>query len=304
MRNIYCIGGASIDQKLKTHFPLITHTSNPVTSAITFGGVARNIAQNLAQWTTLISLQTVVGRDDLSQQLLNEMASLGVNVKDCLTLANHSTAHYYAIMNNDGNLHLALADMSIYDHIPIDLFTKPWKSWNEQCIIFMDTNLSIPIIESIFLHNKDNRFILCIDPVSVSKAKKLPKILRNTFLIKPNLLEAIALTNININSVSDCFIAAKVLLNRGVKNVVISLGKDGYVIVNEHYQSYFPATKIEYINDVNGAGDAFMAGILFGLQQNYDLQHACQLGANAASLTLKSQQSAACITIAELQAKV
>ena len=63
MKKIICIGGANIDFKLKSAYPLLLNTSNQVCSNHSFGGVARNVAHNLANISTNIHLQSVVGDD-------------------------------------------------------------------------------------------------------------------------------------------------------------------------------------------------------------------------------------------------
>lgn len=290
---IFCIGGANIDRKLIACDQLLLGTSNPVSSTTTFGGVARNVAENLAHWTAPIHLQCVVGDDIEGKNLLAYMQQLGVDIRHCLILPHHSTSHYYAVLEMQGELRIALADMAIYNHIPTKIFKQAWNEWPDESIIFIDTNLPADILQQIIQHNKQNKYQLCIDPVAVLKAKRLPLSLENIFLIKPNQDEASALCNIPIHSINDCMTAGEILLKRGVKNVVISVGEAGYVIVNEEMKRHITITKIEEIKDVNGAGDAFVAGILYGLQQALPLLEACELGATAAALTIQSYKTVA-----------
>ena len=293
MKNIVCIGGASIDHKLKSLAALTPGTSNPVTSLTSFGGVARNIAENLARWTQGIHLQCTVGDDAAGHQLLSFMKQLGVNIENSLMLKTYATSHYYAVLNKSGELSIALADMSIYDHIPLTALIQSWHHWPDNSIIFIDTNMPTFLIEYAKEQSKNKHHLLCIDPVSVPKAGKLPSSLDGVFLIKPNQQEASALTDMPIFSIADCITAGRLLMKRGVKNSVISLGEAGYVIINEAEEKHFPSIKIDQVQDVSGAGDAFFAGILFGLQQNCNLQEACHVGAEAAAPTIQSLKSVA-----------
>ena len=77
---VLCIGGACIDYKLKCTSQPLQHSSNIVKTSYTFGGVARNVAENLSNWTKNIALQYVVGNDQLGKDLLCEMNTLGVLV--------------------------------------------------------------------------------------------------------------------------------------------------------------------------------------------------------------------------------
>lgn len=286
VKKIYCIGGATIDRKLKILSEFQIATSNPVTSTTTFGGVARNVAENLSQWTAEIYLQSVFGDDVYGKEILMHLQSLNINTQYCITIKNQQTAHYYAVLNQDGELHNAFADMQIFDHVTHDLIAK---SWEKNSIIFLDTNFPAHVIADLIQTHHDK--VICIDPVSISKAKKLPANLENVFLIKPNQQEAEILTAIKINNLNDCKKSGLKLLERGVKNAVISLGKNGYMLINSEIQQHFPCQKIANICDVNGAGDAFVAGIIYGLQQGKELREACEQGTNAATLALQSYAS-------------
>ncbi|MGM9454611.1 carbohydrate kinase family protein [Legionella bozemanae] len=287
-RKIICIGGITIDRKLTSIHQLQLGTSNPVSSTFTFGGVAHNVALNLALLTNNVHLYSVVGQDNYGVQAIANLQSMDVQIQNILTLHDKSTAHYDVILDNEGELFLALADMEIFDHVPFAQFTQSWSKWSNEEIVFLDTNLSQEIIEYAIQIARSQNIKLCIDPVSVVKAKKLPASLEHIFLLKPDRFEAEALTHIRIHSVSDCIKAGHVLLDKGVRNCIISLGKFGYVIVNETIQKHFPALLSEPIIDVSGAGDAFIAGILYELKQEKPIIDACQTGAAMAALTLQS----------------
>ena len=291
IKPILCIGGANIDKKLRMAQPLQYATSNPVISNTSFGGVARNVAENLAHWTTGIHLQSAVGNDAEGKRLLSYLKNLSIQIDSCFTIDHLTTANYYALLKPDGELDFAFADMDIYDHISLSYFKDHWQQHQDKSIIFLDTNFPHAILEYVLRESKNR--MLCIDPVSIEKAKKLPSLLEHVFFIKPNQFEIQALTDIQITSLSDCRSAAWHLLDRGVKNVILTLGEKGYVLINDKQTHHVEAHTVKQIHDVNGAGDAFVAGILFGLQQDYDLVEACRFGAKAATFTLQSSQTVA-----------
>jgi pseudouridine kinase len=293
IKKIFCVGGANIDHKFRALEAIESGTSNPVSEIRSFGGVARNVAENLAAWTSGVYLRSVVGDDSDGRHLLSHLEQSGVNIDGCLKLKNHSTSHYYAVLDSDGELHTAYAAMEIYNHVPVNLFVDQYCDWPQESIVFIDTNLPEEIIEFIIKQIPAKKIQVCIDPVSVAKAKRIPAVLKDVFLIKPNQSEAGALTGLKTETVSDCIQAGRVLLDRGAINVVISMGSQGYVIVNQDQETHFPAYSADRIVDVNGSGDAFLAGILFGLQQKYTIIHACEIGTAAAVLTLQSDKTVA-----------
>ncbi|MBV9575613.1 MAG: carbohydrate kinase family protein [Gammaproteobacteria bacterium] len=303
LKKIYCIGGACIDRTLKSLSSLENGTSNPVSSFTSFGGVARNVAENLAYWTKEIHLRCAVGNDREGAALLTHMQALGVNTAGSIVSDKHNTSHFYAALNHENDLHIAFADMTIYNDISLSQLTQ--YHWEEDSLIFIDTNLPAEIIRYFTHQAKATACKLFVDPVSIIKAQKLTDHLENIFLLKPNLDEASSLANMKINSRKDCLKAGRILLEKGVENIVISLGKNGYAMINKQDAAFFPAIMPRHIFNVNGAGDAFIAGILYGLQQKHALIQACQYGAAAAAFTIESQLTVSqTISAEQLQKRV
>jgi pseudouridine kinase len=291
MKKIICIGGATIDYKLKPIHTLKPASSNPVTSFQSFGGVAHNVAANLARLAHAVYFQCLVGDDAEGKSLLADLKTRQINIDNCLLLPNHNTARYYAVLNTEGELHIAMVDMQIYEHIPLDLFIQNWASTFTNNIIFIDTNLSTEILtHAIQLQATP---YLCIDSVSITKSAKLPENMTGVFLLKTDRHEAGALTNLPMTSRTDYQAAANKLLERGMKNILITLGEEGYVLANKDITAHYPAFPLKNIIDVSGAGDAFVAGILASLQSEMPLTQACRLGAAAAYYTLQSDKTVA-----------
>ena len=109
------------------------------------------------------------------------------------------------------------------------------------------------------------------------------------FLIKPNKEELEDVFYRDIETKEEVIFYAKELQNRGAKNVLVSLGKDGAVLVAENGQVYeMDAPQGEVINSV-GAGDSMVAGFLAGYLATNDYEKALKLGICAGSATAFSE---------------
>lgn len=84
--------------------------------------------------------------------------------------------------------------------------------------------------------------------------------------IKPNKFELEAFTEKTIDSIEDAQDAAKALVRSGAKNVFVSLGSEGLLLVSESENYYCEPQPIEVQSTV-GAGDATVAGILLGASE-------------------------------------
>lgn len=145
------------------------------------------------------------------------------------------------------------------------------------------------IYEQILTKIKHKDIRICVDATG--------DLLKNTlkfkpFVIKPNTDELEDLVGQKLNSFDEIVSAAKVLQTMGAQNVLVSMGKDGAVLLDSYGNVYFEKAKsIVPINTV-GAGDSMLAGFICGCEKGYEyalkLGSACG-GATAASNTLATK---------------
>ena len=114
-RNVLVIGAAGMDMVGRLRAPLQEAGSNPANIRVSFGGVARNVAENLARLGQPVQLITAVGGDQLGKQLLDHTAACGVDVSACMRVENQATSCYLAVYNHEGVPQTALDDMRVLD---------------------------------------------------------------------------------------------------------------------------------------------------------------------------------------------
>ena len=110
---VLIIGAANIDVIGVLDDNLHTSTSNPANIRFSFGGVARNVAENLSRLGHPVKLITAVGDDQFGAQLLNQITDAGVDAEDVICSSQFSTGSYIGVIDRAGELQLALDDMHI-----------------------------------------------------------------------------------------------------------------------------------------------------------------------------------------------
>ncbi len=95
----------------------------------------------------------------------------------------------------------------------------------------------------------------------------------NPFLIKPNAEEAQELTGLPINTPAEIAAAGKAIQAMGAGNVVISLGKQGALLINGQRAWLAASPEIVERNPI-GAGDSMVAGLVWGLSQGHGMPEA------------------------------
>jgi ribokinase len=109
-------------------------------------------------------------------------------------------------------------------------------------------------------------------------AAELPDdVLRKIDIVTPNETEAQALTGVKIENEADALRAARVLMGKGIRQVVITLGAMGAFATDGERHALLPRINVDAI-DTTGAGDAFNGGFAMALAEGSDLFTALRYG--------------------------
>lgn len=112
------------------------------------------------------------------------------------------------------------------------------------------------------------------------------------FLIKPNNHELAEMFNVELKTNDDIITYAKKLQDMGAQNVLISMGKDGAILVDANQEvHYSPVPKGKLINSV-GAGDSMVAGFITGYTESNNYQKAFLMGVATGSASAFSENLA------------
>ena len=104
------------------------------------------------------------------------------------------------------------------------------------------------------------------------------------FMIKPNLHELRRLLDRQLEEISDVVAAARMLRERGVEIVLVSLGQDGAVMACQEGSFLAKPPEVKAISPV-GAGDSLVAGFVLGLDIGLSLCESLRLGVAAGAAT-------------------
>lgn len=284
---IVCLGAAALDRKYHALAELEFGTSNPVRGERSFGGVARNVAENLARLGVAASLVSIVGDDEAGAALVAHARHCGVNVEHVIVSPRHATAEYVAILNRTKGLAIAAADMAIFDAL-----SSADLEWIRRLALpadwlFADCNLSAEVL-AFAIASGGARSKIAVDAVSIPKVLRLPRDLGGIDLLFVNEGEARAY--LNRERERDASELACELVQRGALAVVLTMGKDGLVVADSAGVTTHPASTVA-ARDVTGAGDALAAGTLLHLLEGQELRTAILTGSLLAGLTVESEAS-------------
>lgn len=291
--SVVVIGGANVDVKARSAAPVTQGTSNPGTGSMTPGGVGRNIAENLARLGTRTHLIAAVGRDPLGDNLLARTSAAGVRV-EFVERSGRPTGTYTAILDTDGELVVAVADMAATEGLGPEQVNQAREVIATAELLVLDGNLAPSTLEHALDLATAAGVRTILEPVSVPKAERLAGSVgpdHPLYAATPNRDELAALTGLPVRTDRQLRAAAGRLHERGVQHVWVRLGAEGSLFSSASGETVeLPAVPAD-VEDVTGAGDAGLAAFCHALIQGHDPVDAARFGHAAAALTIASSHT-------------
>lgn len=282
------VGGANIDLQGFPNNKLIPHDSNPGKVKMSLGGVGRNIAENLVRLGLKTRLISAVGNDMYGTKILDEARSIGLDMEESLIMEGQNTSTYLSILNETGDMEVAISHMDIYDKITQDYIAAKKHVIEGSSVCVVDTNIPQEVIEYMLTNFKGVDFFL--DTVSTTKCRKVKDLISYFHTVKPNKIEAEMLTGVKINNDEDLKKAAEYLIEKGVKNVFITLGEEGIFYHNGSEYGKIKSPKIKVVN-ATGAGDAFVAALVYSHLNDFSIEFMGKFAMTASILALSHENT-------------
>ena len=308
---VVVVGGAVVDIVAKSSSNIIPATSNPGSCIESDGGVGRNIAEVLGQLGAKPLLFTAVGDDSRGKALRQRMEDDYDIPKDrqhIKVVGNFNTATYLAILNDDGDLHNAIADMDVLDEIP---------SPNDTIIsdaeyLVIDANLPIEKLAKVVQTARKFDTIVVFDPTSVPKAALLKErrdISSCISLAFPNMDELLAMTrkgdihtrndslhDNDFEILKDLTVELLEKMHPKLAYLVVTLGPNGAFFASKDSTTssssrfefkHFPGKVGVPIKNCTGAGDTMVGVVVKCLLDGQPIIKSIEKGMDASIESLK-----------------
>ena len=276
------IGGVNVDIGGRSFAPLIARDSNPGRLSVSLGGVGRNVAHNLALLGVKTELITALGGDIWAEEIRKSCSALGIGLSRAVSAPGEPSSTYLYISGPDGDMALALCDMDIIRRVTPEVVEKNLDLLNSASLVVIDGNLPAETVEAVCSLVSAPIFA---DPVSVTKAEKFMPVLSKLYAIKPNALEAEALTGETVP-----IRAAEALVRLGVKAAFVSDGARGMAAADKEGSHLLPAFSADIVN-ATGGGDAAMAAIAAAYLDGIGLVPSARFALAAGAVAVESRET-------------
>jgi pseudouridine-5'-phosphate glycosidase/sugar/nucleoside kinase (ribokinase family) len=304
---VVVMGGVVLDVVAKPHNDLILGTSNPGSSVESDGGVGRNIAEVLGRLGDAPLLYSAVGDDARGRAILQRLRDeCGVltTADSVRVVPGASTASYVAVLQRDGDLDVACADMDVLSMAS----SPPHDVLQNAEALVLDANLPVHVLREAAETASSVGVTVFLDPTSVPKSCAIAQdeaLLSFVSAVFPNLDELVAMAKCTVgdspskvdesSSVQELAIALLSRLNpRGPAQVVVTLGENGVFVASRESSlaspacQVFPAEPGVTVVNATGAGDTLCGAYVHAILQGASVAEAVQAGMLAATRSLAS----------------
>ena len=251
---IVVIGSLNMDMVVRTNrAPNAGETLMGQAFALSPGGKGANQAVAAARLGAEVSMIGSVGKDTFGSEMLEIIKQEGIHIEHISVSETEATGVASIVIEEDGENRIIVVPGA-----NIDLFVEDIQalesiiSQAEMIVMQLEMELAMSEHAIAIAHRHGIPVILNPAPARVLKDEMLGQV---SFLT-PNETEAGILTGMTVDSLETAEQAARILLQKGVKNVIVTLGAKGALIVNAEGAKSVPGFPVKAIDTV-AAGDSF-----------------------------------------------
>ena len=279
MPDILVVGSLNADLVVRApRFPQPGETISGDDLQIIPGGKGANQAVAAARQGASVSMIGRVGNDSFGPELINNLKRNNVDSSHIQTDPDSATGTAIIVVDSNGQNSIVLSPGANGKVSPADVKTA---SFSDHKLLLLQLEIPIETVLSAAQHAKEKGLRVLLNP---APARALPEeLISLPDFILPNETELSLLTNQPVIDITSAEKAAKILLELGAQNVIVTLGANGALIVSSKQVTHVNAYNVEVV-DTTAAGDAFIGGFASALLQNESLEESVRYGCACGAL--------------------
>lgn len=284
MKKIMVVGSLNMDVVIETsHMPECGETISGKKVTMVPGGKGANQAYAVGKLGGDVTMIGAVGMDPSGKALLDNLKRVNVNVSGVRQLDNSVTGQAFITVDENGdNAIIIIAGSNGF--VTKELIDENAEIIRKSDIVIMQLEIPLNVVEYVKKFALKEGKTVIVDPAPA--VSDIPdKFWKGIDYIKPNETELAILTGLKMETKEELVEGARVMIRKGVKNVIVTLGGEGCLFVTEEKEEFFPSYKVKAI-DTTAAGDSFTAAFALALSQGTDYKEAIRFGQKVSSIVV------------------
>jgi ribokinase len=283
MSRILVIGSSNTDMVIKTEkLPAPGETILGGTFLMNPGGKGANQAVAAARLGGKVTFITKRGNDLFGNQAVGLLMREGIHTQYIVKDMELPSGVALITVDSTGENSIVVAPGSNGNLLQEDIPTAIFETTKYE-ILLLQLEIPINTVEYSAVAASEKGIKVILNPAPARKLSD--NLLMHTWLITPNETEAEIITGVKITDIPSAEKAAEIIMKRGVKNVIITLGEAGAYIKSENFTGLIPGIKVIPV-DTTAAGDVFNGALAVALSEGKVLNEAVVFANKAASISV------------------
>jgi ribokinase len=282
-KKIVVVGSTNMDMVVKTgHIPVPGETVLTGSFFMNPGGKGANQAVAIARLGGEVIFISKVGNDVFGKQSSQLFDDEGINTFHILSDDELPSGVALITVDQEGENSIVVASGANANLFPSDLEDALEEIANAS-IVLMQLEIPMETVEFVAGYAASKGVRVILNPAPMNKLS--PELLSHIDIITPNKTEAEMLSGITVTNMESARKAAKAIYEKGIKNVVVTMGPMGAVIYQDGKTTIVPAQKVDAV-DTTAAGDVFNGALAVALSEEKTLTEAVQFACMVAAISV------------------
>jgi len=283
MKKVLVIGSLNMDLSVRLNtMPLVGETILGKSLNYIAGGKGANQAASIGKLGGSVTMLACVGDDGFGKVEIDTLSSLKVDTSRIKVKKDIPTGTALIYVDDNGNNSIVVI-AAANDYCDIDYIRENEDLLKESDYILMQQEIPYESVEYVAKKAKELGKTVILNPAPARQLSD--ELLSNIDYLTPNETELMKITSLSCNDDKEIEKACKYLLEKGVKNVIVTLGENGSMLVNKDVVEKISAFKVKSI-DTTAAGDCFNGALATALSKGDSLKEAIKFASKAAAISV------------------
>ena len=253
---------------------------------VDYGGKGSNQAVGCARLGAKVSFVSSIGKDPFGEMALELYRDEGIDVAHVKRTAGTPTGVGFIVVEAATGHNCITIDPGANELLTAADVSECEAAFNSSAVVLTQLEIPVAAAASALACGREHGAITILNPAPVRPLP--PSILQMVDILTPNQSEAKVLTGLSPNAEVEPEDVARDLIRSGVKQVVMTLGERGALIVTATSTTHVPAINMLAV-DTTGAGDAFNAGLAMALACGASLEDAVRFAVVTGGLAVTKE---------------
>ena len=245
------------------------------------GGKGANQAVAMARLNGNVSMIGKVGEDGFGQTLINSLKNDKVDTTYIKTTKGATGVALITVDNNAQNS-IVVSPGANFEVKEEDIDNNIEAIKNSD-IVVLQLETPLNTIKYALKKSKElNKYTILN---SEQALKLVDEIIKNVDLLTPNETELEIISGVSIETEEDIQKAAQIMIEKGVKELIVTLGSKGSLYINKEKSIFKKAYKVEAV-DTTAAGDSYTAALAVALSKDQSIEEAMDFASKVGALSV------------------